>query len=41
LGERGEICIAGPNVMKGYWKNPQATADSMTAAGFFRTGDVA
>jgi long-chain acyl-CoA synthetase len=41
LGERGEICIAGPNVMKGYWKNPQATADSMTAEGFFRTGDVA
>ncbi len=41
LGERGEICIAGPNVMKGYWKNPQATADSMTADGFFRTGDVA
>lgn len=40
-GERGEICIAGPNVMKGYWKNPQATADSMTADGFFRTGDVA
>ncbi len=41
LGERGEICIAGPNVMKGYWKNPQATVDSMTADGFFRTGDVA
>jgi len=41
LGERGEICIQGPNVMKGYWKNPQATADSMTPDGFFRTGDVA
>ena len=39
-GERGEICIKGPNVMKGYWKNPQATADSMTADGYFRTGDV-
>jgi long-chain acyl-CoA synthetase len=41
LGERGEICIAGPNVMKGYWKSPQATAESTTADGFFRTGDVA
>jgi len=41
LGERGEMCIKGPNVMKGYWNNPQATADAMTADGFFRTGDVA
>jgi long-chain acyl-CoA synthetase len=41
LGERGEICIKGPNVMKGYWKNPQATADAMTPDGFLRTGDVA
>lgn len=40
-GERGEMCIKGPNVMKGYWKNPQATASSMTSDGFFRTGDVA
>src|SRR5947209_2944139 len=41
LGERGEICIKGPNVMKGYWKNEAATRDSMTADGYFRTGDVA
>ena len=39
-GERGEICIRGPNVMKGYWKNPQATGEVMTADGYMRTGDV-
>ncbi len=40
-GEPGELCIRGPNVMKGYWKNPEATASAMTADGFFRSGDVA
>ncbi|MBA1146317.1 long-chain fatty acid--CoA ligase [Ectothiorhodospiraceae bacterium WFHF3C12] len=39
-GERGEICVAGPNVMKEYWNRPDATRESMTADGFFRTGDV-
>ena len=40
LGERGEICLKGPNVTKGYWKKPEETANAMTADGFFRTGDV-
>ncbi|QFZ83575.1 AMP-binding protein [Variovorax paradoxus] len=40
LGEKGELCIQGPNVMKGYWNKPEATADSTTFDGFFRTGDV-
>jgi len=40
-GEPGELCIKGPNVMKGYWKNEAATAKSMTRDGFFRSGDVA
>ena len=40
LGEKGELCIQGPNVMKGYWNKPEATADSTTFDGLFRTGDV-
>ncbi len=40
LGEKGEICIAGPQVMKGYWQKPEETAASF-AGEFFRTGDVA
>ena len=39
-GEKGEMAIGGPNVMKGYWKKPDATADVMTPDGYMRTGDV-
>ncbi len=40
LGERGEICIRGPQVMLGYWNRPQETAACFTADGFFRSGDI-
>ncbi len=41
LGEPGEICIRGPQVMAGYWNRADETANVMTPDGFFRTGDVA
>src|SRR3954464_12082035 len=40
LGEAGEICAKGPQVMAGYWNRPEETANVMTADGFFRTGDI-
>ena len=40
LGEAGEICARGPQVMVGYWNRPDETAKVMTADGFFRTGDI-
>jgi long-chain acyl-CoA synthetase len=40
LGEPGEICAKGPQVMVGYWQRPEDTAQVMTADGFFRTGDI-
>ena len=40
-GERGELCVKGPQVMAGYWQRPDETAKVMTADGYFRTGDVA
>jgi long-chain acyl-CoA synthetase len=40
LGEAGEICARGPQVMAGYWQRPDETAKVMTADGFFRTGDI-
>jgi long-chain acyl-CoA synthetase len=39
-GERGEISIRGPQVMKGYWNRPDETAKVMTSDGYFRTGDI-
>nr|WP_325096951.1 AMP-binding protein [Cobetia sp. cqz5-12] len=41
MGEPGELCVKGPQVMKGYWQREQATKDSFTADGFLRTGDIA
>ncbi len=40
-GERGELCIKGPQVMLGYWQRPEETAASTTPDGFFRTADIA
>ncbi len=40
LGERGEICASGPQVMRGYWNKPEANKEAFTEDGFFRTGDI-
>jgi len=40
LGQPGEICIRGPQVMAGYWNRPDETAKVMTADHFFMTGDI-
>ena len=39
-GQPGEICIKGPQVMRGYWNRPDDTAAAMTSDGFFRSGDI-
>jgi long-chain acyl-CoA synthetase len=40
LGEPGEVCAKGPQVMRGYWQKPEANAAAFTADGYFRTGDI-
>ncbi|MEY4481682.1 MAG: hypothetical protein RIQ84_844 [Pseudomonadota bacterium] len=40
LGQPGEICIRGPQLMAGYWNRSEETLASMTADGFFKTGDI-
>jgi long-chain acyl-CoA synthetase len=41
IGEPGELCVRGPQVMIGYWNRPDETAKVMTPDGYFRTGDIA
>ena len=41
LGETGELCVKGPQVMKGYWQRPDSTAEAFDAEGWFKTGDIA
>ncbi|MGB8396363.1 MAG: AMP-binding protein, partial [Pseudolabrys sp.] len=40
IGEPGEICAKGPQVMSGYWQRPEANVVAFTPDGYFRTGDV-
>ncbi|WP_342052595.1 MULTISPECIES: long-chain fatty acid--CoA ligase [unclassified Cupriavidus] len=40
LGQPGEICLRGPQVMAGYWNRPDETAKVMTPDGYFKTGDI-
>lgn len=40
IGQTGEICIAGPQVMKGYWQRPDETEKVTTKDGAFKTGDI-
>ncbi|HHW62817.1 MAG TPA: long-chain-fatty-acid--CoA ligase [Rhodocyclaceae bacterium] len=41
VGQRGELCVRGPQVTPGYWNRPEETRRAFTADGFLRTGDIA
>jgi long-chain acyl-CoA synthetase len=40
-GDPGELCMRGPQLMRGYWNDPEGSAEAMTSDGYFRTGDIA
>ncbi len=40
IGEAGELCVQGPQVMKGYWQRPEATAEIIDSEGWLKTGDI-
>jgi long-chain acyl-CoA synthetase len=41
MGERGELCVKGPQVMKGYWQRQEATDEMLDKDGWLKTGDIA
>ncbi|MCR6476122.1 AMP-binding protein [Variovorax sp. ZS18.2.2] len=40
IGQPGEVCVRGPQVMRGYWRKPEANVAAFTGDGYFRTGDI-
>jgi long-chain acyl-CoA synthetase len=41
IGQAGELCVKGPQVMRGYWQKPQESKDAFWKDGYFKTGDIA